>query len=94
MIGGKEIRGEVGQMKGYCKGDEVDGIQQGMAQLQMGMDFKDFTFNDRARAGIQLVHYISRCQRLAWGDTTRQIEGGGGDAQKTFFFPYLLKYSS
>ena len=58
MIGGKEIRGEVGQMKGYCKGDEVDqvdGIQEGMAQLWMGMDLKDFTFNDRARAGIQLV---------------------------------------
>ena len=55
MIGGKEIRGEFGWMKGCCKGDEVDGIQQGMAQLWMGKDFKDFTFNDRARAGIQLV---------------------------------------
>ena len=43
-------------MKGYCEGDEVDGVQQGMAQLWMGMDLKDFTFNDRARAGIQLVH--------------------------------------
>ena len=38
MIGGKEIRRELGWMKGYCKGDEVDGIQQGMAQLWMGMD--------------------------------------------------------